>query len=653
MAELLVVKGWPEPGSPALVLRDGLGDEFTVIADPALHGQPFDAVVVGPQGIFVVRAKPWEGEITPVRRGPWLGRLPSGRSVRYPDPVREARQAVEAVQAFLRDEVPGRSPPVHYLLALTHAEATIADASATELLVVHLENLPAMIAATVPPLEGGLDQGARDTLAATVRDRQLSATQRASVPFVFRSGSLLGGSAKAWTIRSAVRYIDRHPEDGLYHLHNGTLARWLSEQGAEHLACLAREVLRGRETNPRAIVEAFLVGTGLVERPRLVIRPRSLHLGPVVAGEVCEARLSLRKGRGRGYLSGSVRSDEPWLRVEPTSFSGRLDALVTADTSGLPISDTPWQAHLLVESSATAEPVPVGVRVVAMPSPLNRHLVRPLAGALGAGAIGGGLGAALGAAGLALPGWLAGRLPPALTPALFWAALVGLVWALLGAVRGLRQPTSWSVGHAIGRWLLRLAAWGTAFVLLAAAGHLSWTHLGPEPAAGAVHPPIVVVVLLGLALAIVPATLAALWPARAVRGAEAAALGRAVRRRRTRLAAAALLALALVVGLPPLLRALQKEDLPATMAPVRTWVGGRWDRLEQKAAEAWERYILRTRDRRAPEQPPASATPAPTRTEDPAGTAIPAALPTGSATPAGTTPVPVVTSPPAPTGAVP
>ena len=651
MAELLLAKEWPEPDSLAILLRDSLPDEYAVIADPTVHGQPFDAVVVGPQGLFALQAKTWEGETTPARRGPWSGRVPSGQQVRYPDPVREARHAVEAVRAFLRDESPSLRPAIHYLLVLVKPEARLAPTEVTEPVVVRKEDVAATIAATPPPLSGALLDGhARDALAVAVRDRQLSASQRAAAPFVFRSGSLLVSGTKVWTIRAAVRHIDRHPEDGFYHLHHGTLARWFSEQGAEHLATLAREVLRGRETDSRAMVEAFLIGTGLVRRPRLRIRPKHLHLGSVLAGDALDARLSVRKGRGRGYLFGRVHTDEPWLRVEPNIFSGRLDAVVSAETERLPISQTPWQAQILIESSASNEPVPVKVRVVAIPSPLNRYLLRPLAGALAAGLIGAGVGAALGPAGLGVPPWLAQRLPAHFTPALFWAAVVGLVWALLGALRGLRQPQRWPVSYAVARWLPRLVAWGAVWALLAAAGHWSWTHLGPRLEAGIAAPPAGVVVLLGLALAILPATVVAMRSARWPRGMQGTPPGQSGRRRPVWAAAGLLLALVVVIGLPPLLRAWQKAEAGSTLAPARGWVVEKWNRLEDRSSELWDRYILRTRDRRAPVQPTATLTPTPT----PATAVTPRPAPAGTLAPARTpTLEPTAVRSPAPTGATP
>ncbi len=175
---------------------------------------------------------------------------------------------------------------------------------------------------SMDPAEDGtwLDGQERETVAQALRERRLTATQRASEPFVFRSGGLFGSGKKVWTVQAAVRHMDRHPDDGVYHLHNGTLARWLSEEGAEHLADLAREVMRQPEREPRINLERFLIGSGLVQTaPALAAAQAASTWATSCPGELGASGCSARKGRGRGYLFGGVRTSEPWLRVDPDS----------------------------------------------------------------------------------------------------------------------------------------------------------------------------------------------------------------------------------------------------------------------------------------------------------------------------------------------
>jgi hypothetical protein len=638
MTELLMAKGWPDPDSVAILLRDVLPQEYVVVADPSVHGQPFDAVVVGPQGLFAILAKNWEGEITPARRGAWLAVLPSGREVRYSDPAQEARRAEQAISVFLRDEFPGLSPAIHHLLVLLNPEASLAPAEIGQPVAVLKADLAATITGMPAPRVGGLaDAGTREALAVALRDRQLTASQRASAPFVFRSGGLLS-SRKAWTIREVVEHIDHHPEDGYYHLHNGTLEEWFSAQGAGHMSELAHEAMSGRESDRRAMVETFLVGTGLVHRSRPKIEPKRLHLGPVPSGTDCSARLKVRKGPGRGYLFGRVRTSESWLRVEPSSFRERLDAVVSVDTESLPISQTPWQANILIESSASDEEVPVQVRVVGMPSAADHYVLRPLAGTLIAGLVGAATGAGLGAAGLAVPAWLPGFPPVQWTPVMFWALVIGLFWALLGGLRGLRQPGHWPASYAIGRFILRLAAWGAILALLAGLGRWAWMRLAPLPQAGSEVPSTGVVILGGLALAILPATVEEMLPGRRQRARQKAPSGRYARRPLLLVAIGLLLTLAVVVGLPLLLRAWQSAQVGAGLSSAgdrATDTLGQW---ETKFNEWLDRTIRRSQDRRAPEQPASTLTPSVAATPGPAGTA---------------TPKPGTRPTPAPTGAAP
>jgi hypothetical protein len=617
MAELLGMDGWAEPDSLGLLLRDGLADEYVVVADPVVHGQPLDAVVVGPQGLFVVQAKPWEGQIDRTARGPWKGYPPSGEAVTHPDPAPEARRAVQAVRAFLQDEFPALKPPVYHLFVLTSPGADVSPSGLVEPVVVRREEVAAAIAATAPAAQP-LAPEMRETLAVAIRDRRLTASQRASAPLIFRSGALLGSGKAVWTIRAAVRHIDRHPDDGLFHLNNGTLAAWLAEQGAPHLAELATRALAGRENDPRAAVEAFLAGTGLVSRARPVVRPRRLRLGPVVQGDACEARLIVRQGRGRGYLFGSIRAPEPWLHVEPHSFSGQpLHAVVTAETEGLSISRASWEAGLLVESSATAEPlaVPVRVRVVGMPSPVNRAVLRPLAGAACAGLLGAALGWALGAAGTPAP---AGMLPAlysilaALYAPAFWAAAIGLFWAVLGAIRGLVQPPAWPISHATVRWLLSTLLWGAGLGLVAAVAHVSWQGLGPGTSAGVPAPGLAAVVLSALALAALPSTwieIEAGWKANVVRPARA---GRRLSRRTVWLTVlGAMVIVAIVVGLPLLGRAWQQGSVDQAVSTARPWIVERWTQAEAQIVEWIDSLLLRSAQRDLPTWPTTVPTPSP------------------------------------------
>ena len=181
-------------------------------------------------------------------------------------------------------------------------------------------------------------------------DTSLAGTQHTNEPFVFRSGGLFHSGKQVKSIHAAIKHMDRYPEDGIYHLRNGTLAQWLDDQGAEDLAKLAREVVRKRETDPRVTLETFLIGTGLVRRPRLSLRPKAMALPYILSGQKAECLLRVRKGRGRGYLFGGLHTSQPWLRVDPARFSGKpLESVISVSTEALPISNTPHSGAILVE----------------------------------------------------------------------------------------------------------------------------------------------------------------------------------------------------------------------------------------------------------------------------------------------------------------
>lgn len=599
MAELLLAgRGWIEPDSLGALLREALSDEYLVVDHPVVYGCPLDAIVVGPQGVWVLHEPTASG---------------GGNETNM---IKRAQRAAKAVRAFLRDEFPALLQVPLRQLVLQGAGAAASGAPAgMEVEWVNRERIAAAIDAAPQPADASLaDLETREALAVAFRDRRLAANQRATRPFVFRSGSAFGSGTTVWTIRDAVRHMDRHPEDGIFHLRNGTLAQWLSEQGAEHLAALARQVVNRRETDMRAALERFLIGSGLVARPRLQVRPARLDMGCVLSGEVCSMRFRVQKGPGRGYLFGSLSTNAPWLHVEPRSFAGGpLDAMVTVDTETLPISAAPWVGEIEIDSSASAQPlrVPVRVRVVGMPSALQRYLLRPLAGALVGGAWG------------LLTGWLLARYS---LPAAGWAAPVapaellhnawpvggGLFGAALGLLRGLGQPVMLPTGLALGRWLLRALAWGAALALVLMAAFWSWVWFAQGTVAALTPPVVLALLLLAFLLALLPATLAEMAAAGPHGGRQPIGT--------ERLAALPLrlaligIGLALIIGAGARMAApaLEGWDAAGAAAAVRSWLGEGLGQLEVTLNQWVDQLYLEAYDQRAPVEPtppPAEATP--------------------------------------------
>lgn len=604
MAELLAAKGWLATGTLAARLQDALPNEYYIIPEPTVRGLPLDAIVVGPQAIFVLHIRDWEGDVVAVRRGPWREFRNNHPERVHLNPTDEARRASRAVRGFLQDEFPRLSPPIRNYLVLTSPSVRLVATELGEPLAMTPDTVSDAITSTGPTTDGALsDDAVREALAVALRERQLTASQRAKQPFVFRSGDLLSSGTTVRTIREAVRHMDRHPEDGIYHLRNGTLVAWLASEGADDLAELAREVMRQRVSDDRLVLESFLLATGLVRRPRLSVRPGTVNCGYVLSGERCYRPLHIAKGTGRGYLFGSLQPTRNWIHIEPRSFSGGpLKATVSVSTESLPIGRAPSGGEIRVTSSASGTPtdIPVRVRVMGVPSPVNRYLLRPLAGLLAAGAIGGALGWLLGSWGALGAPWLTGVFGPWGGEALGTAVLIGFFWAILGAFRGLMQPLAWPIGYALGRWLLRTIAWMVALIALTAVA--MWVLRWAYPPAGDTLSDAVrfVAILVAPAFAALPAAVGEIRHSRAE--VAAGAEGRERRRRRPLVAAFVIVALLFVLALSARIfrPTIEAVDIEADTATAQEWALERWTQLETGLNDLIDRLMIRLYDRRAP-----------------------------------------------------
>jgi hypothetical protein len=459
-----------------------------------------------------------------------------------------------------------------------------------------------------------LDSDTRQAVAQALRDAILTTSWRATTPFVFRSGGLSGSGKKVWTIQAAIRHMDRYPEDGYFHLRNGSIARWFAEQGAEPLADLAQEVLRVPETDSRVVLERFLIETGLVRRSRLSVRPRRVNLGYVLSGESAAARIQVRKGRGRGYPFGTLQSSGPWLRADPRTFSGlSTEVTVSVDTTELLVTRKPWQAEILVQSDAAEEPVavPVKVSVAGMPSALGRRLLRPLLGLVYAGVLGAGLGWFLGHWALAEPDWFPGSAASPITWTAVWAVSVGLFWAILGGIRGALQPLAWPTSFALSRWFLRTLVWGSVFTLLALAGYWALGHLAGDRGPTELPFTMGTLILVAWSLAIVPAVLGDVRSAPDSKGARALVSKRLLLRPALVGVMGVVLALSLVVGVQALGPVWQAAGVDDAMSTAREWLGRQATGLETGFDDTIDRFYLHYYDRRAPAQPMAVPTPTP------------------------------------------
>jgi hypothetical protein len=292
--------------------------------------------------------------------------------------------------------------------------------------------------------------------------------------------------------------------------------------------------------------------------------------------------------------------------------------VVSIDTESLPITQKTLEGTVHIESSASVEPVPVRVRVVALPSPLNRYLLRPLAGALVAGLPGAAIGWTVGRWALEAPGVISRWAAEPVAPTLFWTVAVGLGWAALGWYRGLKQPAAWLTLYAGGRWLLRALAWAMGLCLLALVGHWSWGHLGPELGGSLPAPSVGAVLLVALAIAALPAVIGEVRSTRPRRQPPAISPGRLrFPLRPLKLAGLGITVLLLLVFLVPVAaRAWQQWDLERSWSSARRSAIEAWTELEAGISELLDSLSVRLLERAEPE-----ATPYPTR--------VPARTPAG------------------------
>ncbi len=449
-------------------------------------------------------------------------------------------------------------------------------------------------------------------MSATLNDNseitQWTLDHKTTEPFIFRSGGFFGFGKKAWSIRSAVKYMDRHPEDGIYHLENGTLAIWLAEQHGEALADLARGAARNRGIDARAMLETFLIGTGLVRRPRLALKPR--RLGPVyiLAGQKAELSLRIRKGRGRGHLFGVLQADDYRVRIDPARFGGdKTDVVVTLDTVNLPISAKIQETKISILSSASDDPiaVPIRYKVVGKPAPFERWILRPFLGFLFAGLIGAALGALFGKSGVSLPPQA--RQVAALSPAGGWAVLMGVFWGILGGLRGAFQPQPWPVGYALRRCLVRLLTWFVTLGASVAILRYAWLQTSGLNAFpwGLSE---VGVYLAALGLAIIPAAIGEIWNERTTREATLVQSRQPLIRRGVLILLVALSGL-LAIG------ALRKgdviiksfQDIRATAA-AQGWGEKRLQEVENAVNDWTDKAMILYFDHRAPSHTPTPTT---------------------------------------------
>ncbi|MHB1295727.1 MAG: nuclease-related domain-containing protein [Anaerolineae bacterium] len=619
MAILEVANGAVEPRPLIVDLRSALPDEYAIVWGPTIGRHVIDAVVISARAVVVLHIRDWTGTLKPARLGPWVGTFPTGQKVRYRNPAGDAARTRRAVRGYLRDEAPGLQVPIRSLIVLATPDAHLDPAMQSTPPVASAANLAQAVVAASHGRSAPLSETRRAALVATLSTQQLSASQRTKRPLVFPSGGFLGRDKRVHSVHAAIRHMDSHPRAGMALLADGRLENWLADEGAGALSERAREARQAGDIDPQIPLERFLLGSGLVRRPRLRVSPANLRMGRMLAGDGRVRLLEVYRPGKRGYLFGRLEPTAEWLRVEPASLSdGGVDAAVMADSSGLEAGRNYWasvrvQPGVPEGASAAAERViPVTMRVVPEPSQASRTLGRPLAGLVLTGILGGLLGWAFASWGARTADTLASVSVGTLTPALTWALLIGTLWAFLGLLRGYNQRASWPTLYATGRWLLRTVEWGIGLVLLATL--IRWAWLGANvnlwfvgSAPSQVSEVAAKLGLASLALGAILATMDEVRQAHAAEPDEEALRRRTSGRRWLELGLGAVV-LVVVLGGAFLLRPAYDRLGEKATPPYATRAAGDWLRRTQTSLEDWvDKVTLQYYDRRAP----ARATPEP------------------------------------------
>ena len=577
-----------------------LDSDMRLISEIYLDGETLDWVIIAPEALFVLHPRTWAGQIRPAALGAWRERVDSGRVVSHPSIRSVARRQTKALQTFIKSAFPGVELSVHHILLLTNPNAQTLVHGSTDPHLVKLADLRVELSSLTATATGSrLDADMRNALMDALEGRDEDIYQEAREPFTFRSGRWMGFGRRARSVPQAIRHMDRVPEDGIYHLRNGSLARWFEAQGATHLSDLAKQVLRGRQ-NDSIMLESFLQGSGLVPRPKLSLDPPQPDFGYVCAGERTTMLWRIGKGRGRGYLHGQILSRTPWVEIHPETIDGSADVTITADSAGLSIAEQPVRGEIHLETNASSEPVSVPIRINVRPYPsaFERRVLRPLVGGLLGLLIGLVVGAILD--GTALGMGLLAEYAPLLAGLPLWILLMGLAWGVSGAVRGWHQRPAWPTWFASVRWLGRALVWMIGLAVLAQIAYVLAMWL--FPALGPYDTPELAnqVSLLAASMAFVPALLGEVRAAqyRGVQGAPNKA--QAHQRRRAMQAAAGVVALVVVVAVVRFLA----PDLTVTgMAnDVSERLSGWVAAQNQSLRGLRDDYYLRYYDRRAPQR---------------------------------------------------
>lgn len=149
--------------------------------------------------------------------------------------------------------------------------------------------------------------------------------------------------SRARNASELARLVERHPDESLEYLLDGTFTAWLQQNGFAAAARAALRVVDEHKEHPHRALELFRrslypsTATGIL--PQLAVAPGSMEIGTVESGAVIAGQLRIRN-TGPGLLWGEIEienADEkhtplPGLEVQPTFEGNDLILDVKLDT---------------------------------------------------------------------------------------------------------------------------------------------------------------------------------------------------------------------------------------------------------------------------------------------------------------------------------
>lgn len=148
----LVYLGELKPGEDKLVqyLQHSLGDEYTVFTRSTIrHGQrerEMDVLLLGPQAIFVLEAKNWEGTVSGSDNGPWTQQRDSEKVEERPNPLDQVDDTWKALGGFLEERLPHLNVWIQPIVVFTHPRCNPTwSVSFRDIPVMRLEQLASYV----------------------------------------------------------------------------------------------------------------------------------------------------------------------------------------------------------------------------------------------------------------------------------------------------------------------------------------------------------------------------------------------------------------------------------------------------------------------------------------------------------------------------